>query len=195
MAWTALNMLLLSLSPSCSPVTSFFTSLCPSLSLSLSHTSNPSYTFFFTLVLLPWPLLMNSCMIICQTLLGHSHRMNPITVYYSNLSLSPSLSPVTWIRTRFLTLLLMLSAAFAHSLRCKYDTRTCKHRQANTNTPPDREGNCISRCLANTKCCHSRCWQLEHKAVWCASVLSVCLYRLLCVCSQSVWCVLFRGLG
>lgn len=37
------------------------------------------------------------------------------------------LSPAIWVRTRFLTLLQMLSVAFAHSPHCEYDKSTQTH--------------------------------------------------------------------
>lgn len=102
------------------PSLSSFPSISLSIILSLPHLRALMSFFFSTRAPFPWPLLMYSLMIIYPTVLGHAHRMNPVAVYYSNAPSIP-LSPVTWVRTRFLTSLLMLSAAFARSHLCKYD--------------------------------------------------------------------------
>lgn len=93
---------------------------CPSLCKTLLHLHTGSAPRMRPLLFVPspWPQLMYSQMIICQTALGRSRRMNPITMNHGVLVLSPA----TWVRTRFLTSLQMLSMDSAHSPHCKWDT-------------------------------------------------------------------------
>lgn len=119
-----------SLSPVSSVVFSFSLPITLSFSTSFLCTLGSSSDFFLVLILLPWPQLMLYGTIVCQTVLGHPRGIKPITVHYSNLVLSP----VTWARTRFLTLLRMLLVVFAHSPLCKYGMRICKRKQGHKQT-------------------------------------------------------------
>lgn len=59
----------------------------------LTNSALLTFFFFFSPVPLPWPLLMYFLMIICQTVLGHSHVM-----WHSHRSnvCPPPLSPPQW---------------------------------------------------------------------------------------------------